>query len=77
MIRWVRRILGSIAPKATFNDKCLRTLFAEIEIIVNSPPLSPMSFAENYERPLTPNDLLLLRLDVGVPPSLPSNFINL
>ena len=69
LIRSVRKALASFMPKATFSDEDLLTLFVEIEGMINSRPLTPVSFVENLERTLTPNDLLLLSPASGLPPA--------
>ena len=61
LIRSVRKVLMALSPKKQFNDESLLSLFAEVELIINSRPLTPISFSEAIEKPLTPNDLLLLK----------------
>ena len=68
LIRSVRRVLSSLHSEATFSEEGLITLFAEVESIINSRPLTPISFVEDFDRPLTPNDLLVLNPDCGLPP---------
>ena len=63
------RVLSSLAPKTTvFTDEGLSTLSAEVEVIVNSRLLFPVSFAEDCERPISPADLLTMNNDVHLPP---------
>ena len=69
LIRSVRRTMASFMPGATFTEEGLVTLFAEAEAIINSRPLTPVSFVDELERPLSLNDLLVLRPDVGLPPA--------
>ena len=45
----------------------LHTLLVEVERILNSRSLTSITFAEKMDMPLTPNDLLLLSPDVGLP----------
>ena len=45
------------------------TLLVEIESILNGRPLTPVSFVEDLQRPLTPRDLLLLCPGTGLPPA--------
>ena len=73
LIRSVRRTMASFMPRATFTEEGLVTLFAEAEAIINSRPLTPVSFVDELERPLSPNDLLVLRPDVGLPPARTTN----
>ena len=69
LVKSVKRVLSSLAPKTTvFTDEGLSTLFAEVEAIVNSRPLFPVSFAEDCERPISPADLLMMKNDVYLPP---------
>ena len=67
LIRSVRRVMGTLAPYGTLNDENLHTLLVEQEGILNSRPLTPVTFAEKIDRPLTPYDLLLLSPDMGLP----------
>ena len=46
----------------------LQTILIEIEAIVNSRPLIPITFDPKDDEPLTPNHLLLLRGVVPLPP---------
>ena len=43
------------------------TLLAEVEAILNFRPLTPITFVEGSERPLTPNGLLMVRPDTNLP----------
>ena len=61
MIRSIRRILGGLLGNQTLNDENCLTLMAEVESILNSRPLVPISFTDLEQEPLTPNHLLLLR----------------
>ena len=45
LVKSVKKVLTSLAPKTTvFTDEGLSTLFVEVEAIVNSLPLFPVSF---------------------------------
>ena len=50
-------------------DEVLNTLMTEVESILNSRPLVPVTFDPDNE-PLTPNHLLLLRGSVNLAPGL-------
>ena len=48
-------------------------MFVEVEGILNSRPLTPVSFIEEIKRPLTPNDVLQLCPASGMPPTDTAN----
>ena len=50
------------------DDETLRTLFCEVEAIVNSRPLTPVSDSPDDLSPLTPNNALGMETGVIVPP---------
>ena len=70
MIRTIRNVLQSLLGRQTLNDESLLTLIAEIESIINSRPLVPISFSYSNQEPLTPNHLPLLRNSPNLPPGL-------
>ena len=51
----MKAVLGS--PSALFGLKTLRTVFAEVTLILNSRPICPSSDDPNNLEPLTPNYL--------------------
>jgi hypothetical protein len=57
-IRTARKVLNAILLKQTLDDERLDTIFAEVENIVNSRPLTVVSSDPKDKPPLTPNDLL-------------------
>ena len=67
LIRSVRKILRSLYSDATLSEEGLTTLLTEVESVINSRPLTPISLVDGFERPLTPKDLLVLRPDCGLP----------
>ena len=69
LIRSTRRILCALMKKQVVTDEVLNTLMTEVESILNSRPLVPVTFDPDDE-PLTPNHLLLLRGSVYLPPGL-------
>ena len=69
LVRSVRRVMASFSHHAMMTDEGLVTLFSEVESILNSRPLTPVSFVEDLERPLAPKDLLLIGPDSGLPPA--------
>ena len=69
-IRTVRNVLSSLlkdSPKR-LDDESLRTLFAEVEAIVNSRPLAVDNLNDETVDPLTPNHLLTMKSKVVLPP---------
>ena len=70
MICSIRRILGGLLGNQTLNDENCLTLMAEVESILNSRPLVPISFTDLEQEPLTPNHLLLLRESPNLPPGI-------
>lgn len=71
-IRTVRKVLASLLTENVgyLDDETLRTLFCEIEAIVNSRPLTTVS--SDDMNPLTPNHALGIECGIIVPP--PGNF---
>ncbi|XP_071959796.1 uncharacterized protein [Antedon mediterranea] len=65
MIRSIRKVLYGLLREQTIklNDEGLRTLFCEVEAIVNGRPLTMLSDDPKEDRPLTPNHLLLAQAD--------------
>ena len=75
LIRSVKKVLSALLPRQSYTDESLQTLFTEVETIVNSRPLTPVQFSEVTDKPLTPNDLLLLKTPVGKPVKNDENYI--
>ena len=61
MIRSIRKILDVLLHLQKLNDETLRTFMCEVEFILNSRPLTPVSADPKDQDPLTPNDILLSR----------------
>ena len=61
MIRSVRKVLDFILHLQKLADETLQTLLCEVEYILNSRPLTPVSSDPKDLNPLTPNDILLSR----------------
>ena len=70
MIKSVRRILSITFKGQVLTDDALQTIIIEIEAIVNSRPLIPITFDPKDDEPLTPNHLLLLQGVVPLPPGV-------
>ena len=56
----------------TLTDDYLQTLFCEVEAIVNSRPITTASEDPDDLKPLTPNHLLLMKVQPVLPPILTS-----
>ncbi len=69
-IRTVRKVLNAIMKDTVLDDQQLDTLFCEVESIVNSRPITPVSSDPKDYEPLTPNHLLTLRVGQVAPPGL-------
>ena len=69
-IRSVRSILASLlrTHAARLNGESLRTLFVEVEAIINSRPLTVETLSDESVEPLTPNHLLTMKSKVVLPP---------
>jgi len=67
IIRSVRRILSITFKDQVLTDDILLTVMVEIESIINSRPLVPVTFDPKDNEPLTTNHLLLLRGVVTLP----------
>ena len=67
VIRSIRKILTALLGQQLVNEEMLRTLMAEVQGILNSRPLTPVSNDPNDLEPLTPNHLLLLRANPNMP----------
>ena len=61
MIRSVRKILDFLIYLQKLTDETLQTFLCEVEYILNSRPLMPVSADPRDLNPLTPNDILLPR----------------
>lgn len=70
LIRSVRKVLNSILKTQTLDEEGLETVFCEAEAIVNSRPLTKASTDPQDLEALTPNHLLLLKLQPSLPPGL-------
>ena len=68
VIRSIRKILTALLGQQLVNEEMLRTLMAEVQGILNSRPLTPVSNDLKDLEPLTPNHLLLLRENPNLPP---------
>ncbi|XP_037931374.1 uncharacterized protein LOC119666163 [Teleopsis dalmanni] len=59
LIRTIKTVLYQISPSQRFTDESLRTALLEVEMIINSRPLTYVSLDSEDEDPITPNHFLL------------------
>ena len=69
-IRSARNILSALLAEwgERLDDEALRTLFSEVEAIINSRPLTTLSDNPDDYLPLSPNNLLTMKSVAIVPP---------
>ena len=69
-IRTVRKVLSHLVRQFgdRLDEESFRTLMCEVEAIVNSRPLTPVSTDSDDINPLTPNMLLTMKSNVILPP---------
>ena len=65
MIHLVRQILLAVTPMQTLRNDDLVTLFAKVEAIVNSRPLTDVPLEVSESTPLFPNHLLHVNATVA------------
>ena len=69
MLRSVRKFLDFLLHLQKLTEELLQTFMCEVEYILNSRPLTPVSADPKDLRPITPNDILLPRA-TSIPASL-------
>ncbi|XP_040170618.1 uncharacterized protein LOC120904591 [Anopheles arabiensis] len=70
LVRSVKRVLNEFNLPRLPSDEVLQSTLAEVEMIVNSRPLTYVPLNEEMDRPITPNYLLLGSSD-GTKPLVP------
>ena len=70
VIRSVRKILRALLGEQIVSDESLRTLMTEVQGILNSRALTPVSSDPRDLEPITPNHLLLLRSNPNLLPGV-------
>ena len=66
----MRKVLRVLLREQLVSGEALRTLMAEVESILNGPPLTRNSDDPADMEPLTPNHLLLMQSNLNVPPGV-------
>lgn len=69
-IRSVRRILSALLREQSLTDDSLHTLLCEVESIINGRPITTLSDNPHDLEPLTPNHLLLMKMQPNIPPGV-------
>ncbi|XP_071948973.1 uncharacterized protein [Antedon mediterranea] len=75
-IRTIRQIIYALVQSQTLTDDTLHTFICEVENIVNNRPITSNQEDVNDLKPLTPNQLILLKGDVNLPPCNSENKSN-
>lgn len=70
LIRLLKRVLLAVTKHQTLDDESLHTVMCEVETILNSRPLTTVSDDPNDLEALTPNHLLLLKVQPILPPGI-------
>ena len=71
IIRTIHKVLAGVLPRnARLTDECLNTVLCEVELIINSRPLTKVSEDPLDPAPLTPNHLLLLNSCPALSPGI-------
>ena len=70
LIRSIRSVLNSTLRAQSLDEEGLQTVLCEVESILNSRPLTKISTDPNDLEALTPNHLLLLKIQPCLPPGL-------
>ncbi|XP_059907162.1 uncharacterized protein LOC132457130 [Gadus macrocephalus] len=68
LIRSLKKVLLSVIKQQILDDESLTTVMCEVEAILNNRPLTTVSDDPNDLEPLTPNHLLLSKVQPLLPP---------
>lgn len=66
----VHRILCALGEEQCLSDDSLHTLLCEVESIINGRPITTLSDNPHDLEPLTPNHLLLMKMQPNIPPGV-------
>lgn len=70
LIRSVRKVLNFTVKEQVLDEEGLHTLLCEAEAVINSRPITKASSDFNDLEALTPNHLLLLKVEPELPPGV-------
>ncbi len=70
MVQSTKKVLKALVREQVLTDDSLRTLVSEVEGILNGRPLTSINDHLMDLTPLSPNDLLLLRLNLNIRPGV-------
>ena len=70
MVKSVKKVLKAVLKEQVVNDETLLTVMAEVEMILNSRPITQIHQDARDDEPLTPNHMLLLRPSGNLPPGV-------
>jgi len=70
LIRSCRKVLTALLSEQTLSGEGLLTLIVEVEAILNSRPLTPITLDPSSDGPLTPYHLLLQKGCAQLPPGV-------
>lgn len=68
LVQSIKKILNVIKPSRLPTDELLRSMLMEIELLINSRPLTHVSVDADFEPPLTPNHFLMGSANGSKPP---------
>ena len=75
LIRSLKKVLLSVIKQQILDDESLTTVMCEVEAILNNRPLTTVSDNPNGLEPLTPNHLLLSKVQPLLPPGTVVGFL--
>jgi hypothetical protein len=73
LVRSVKKTLEALLGEASVTDDVQQTVFVDVDRILNSRPLTPVSDDPSDCEALTPNHFLIQQPNVSLPPSIFTN----